>query len=153
MSGNVAKLKPKQEEAIAALLTNRTVEDAARAVKITPRTLHRWLNETDFDAAYRQARRAAFGQCVARLQHASSAAVSVMLKILADPNAPASARLRAADMAVTHSAKAIEIEDIEAHLSELVRAAGKQLEAALERLTGCVTAPAATRPHPARGAR
>ena len=109
MSGNVAKLKPKQEEAIAALLTNRTVEDAARAVKITPRTLHRWLNETDFEAAYRQARRAAFGQCVARLQQASSAAVSVTLKILADPSAPASARLRAADLVVTHSAKAIEI--------------------------------------------
>ena len=44
-----------------------------------------------------------------------------MLKILADPNAPASARLRAADMAVTHSAKAIEIEDIEARVAELER--------------------------------
>ena len=121
MSGNVAKLKPKQEEAIAALLTNRTVEEAARAVKITPRTLHRWLNEADFDAAYRQARRTAFGQCVARLQQASSAAVSVMLKILADGAAPASARLRAADLVVTHAAKAIEIEDIEARVAELER--------------------------------
>jgi AcrR family transcriptional regulator len=119
MSGNVTNLKPKQEEAIAALLTNRTVDDSARAVKITPRTLYRWLREADFDAAYRQARRAAFGQCVARLQQASSAAVSVMLKILADPAAPASARLRAADMVVTHSAKAIEIEDVEARVSAL----------------------------------
>ena len=124
MSGNVTKLKPKQEEAIAALLTNRTVEDAARAVKITPRTLHRWLNETDFDAAYRRARRAAFGQCVARMQQASSAAVSVMLKILADPSAPAAARLRAADLIVTHSAKSIEMEDVEARLAELERNAG-----------------------------
>src|ERR1017187_3054043 len=32
MSGNVTKLKPKQEEAIIALLTNRSVEDAARSV-------------------------------------------------------------------------------------------------------------------------
>ena len=121
MSGNVTKLKPKQEDAIAALLSNRSVEDAARAVKITPRTLYRWLKEPDFDAAYRQTRRAAFGQCVARLQQASSAAVSVMLKILADPSAPPSARLRAADMVVTHSAKAIEIEDIEARVAELER--------------------------------
>ena len=97
------------------------MEDAARTVKIAPRTLYRWFKESDFDAAYRQARRAAFGQCVARLQQASSAAVSVMLKILADPNAPASARLRTADMAVTHSAKAIEIEDIEARVAELER--------------------------------
>jgi hypothetical protein len=119
MSVNVTKLKPKQEDAIAALLSNRSVEDAARAVKITPRTLYRWLKEPDFDAAYRQTRRAAFGQCVARLQQASSAAVSVMLKILADASAPASARLRAADMIVAHAAKAIEIEDVEARVSAL----------------------------------
>ena len=31
MSGNVAKLKPKQQAGILALLSNRTVEDAARA--------------------------------------------------------------------------------------------------------------------------
>ena len=77
------------------------------------------MKESDFDAAYRQARRAAFGQCVARLQQASGAAVSVMLKILADPSAPASSRLRAADLVVTHSAKAIEIEDVEARVSAL----------------------------------
>jgi len=53
------------------------------------------------------------------LQQTSSAAVSVMLKIFADPGAPASARLRAADLVVTHSAKAIEIEDVEARLSAL----------------------------------
>jgi Helix-turn-helix domain len=112
-------LKPKQEEAILALLSNRTVEDAARAVTITPRTLYRWLKDSGFDAAYRQARRAAFGQCVARLQQASSAAVSVMLKILADPGAPASARLRASDMVVSYSAKGIEIEDVEARVAAL----------------------------------
>jgi hypothetical protein len=126
MSGNVTKLKPKQEEAIPALLSNRTVEEAARAVKVTPKTLYRWLKEAEFDAAYRQARRDAFGQCVARLQHASSAAVSVMLKILTDSSAPPSARLRAADMVVTHSAKAIEIEDIEARVAELERHAEAQ---------------------------
>jgi hypothetical protein len=42
-------------------------------------------------------------------------------KILADSSTPASARLRAADMVVTHSAKAIEIEDIEARVAELER--------------------------------
>jgi hypothetical protein len=55
MSGT-AKLKPKQEEAIPALFSNRTVEDAARAIKIAPRTLYRWMRESDFNAAYREAR-------------------------------------------------------------------------------------------------
>jgi len=40
-----------------------------------------------------------------------------------DPNAPASVRLRAADSVLNHAVKAIEIEDIEARLSELERAA------------------------------
>jgi hypothetical protein len=125
MSGNVAELTKKQEEAILALLTNRSVEDAARAVNITPRTLYRWLNEPLFDKAYRKARRDSFGQGTARLQQASNAAVSSMLKIMVDPNTPASTRLRAADLVLTHGAKAIEIEDVEARVTELERAAAE----------------------------
>jgi len=123
MSGNVTELRPKQEEAILALLSNRNVEETARAVKITTRTLYRWLNEPEFDKAYRQARRKAFGQSTARLQQASSAAVSVMMKTMVDPNAGASTRLRAADMVYSHAAKAIETEDIDARVTELERAA------------------------------
>lgn len=48
-----------------------------------------------------------------------------MLKILTDSSAPASARLRAAEMVVTLSAKAIEIDDIEARVTEIERAAQK----------------------------
>jgi hypothetical protein len=123
MSGNVTELRPKQEEAILALLMNPSVEHAARAVKITPRTLYRWLNEPAFDKAYRKARRLAFGQGAARLQQASNAAVSSVLKIMVDQHTPASTRLRAADLVLTHGAKAIEIEDIEARVAELERAA------------------------------
>jgi hypothetical protein len=75
------------------------------------------------DKAYRKARREAFGQGTARLQQASGAAVSSILKIMLDQHAPASTKLRAADMVLSHGAKAIEIEDIEARVSELERAA------------------------------
>jgi AcrR family transcriptional regulator len=123
MSGNVAELTPKQEEAILALLSNRTVEDAARAAKITPRTLYRYLKDPEFNAAYRQARWTAFGQCTARLQQASSAAVSVLVKVLADPTTPAAVKVRAADSVLDHAVKALEVEDIAARLAELERAA------------------------------
>jgi len=92
MSENVNKLRPKQEEAIIALLSNRSVEDAARPVKTAPKTLYCWLKEPDFDAPYRQALRAAFGQCTARLHQASSVAVSAVLKVMVDPSAPAFTR-------------------------------------------------------------
>jgi len=122
MSGNVAELRPKQEEAILALLTTANVEQAARAVNITPRTLHRWQQEPAFDKAYRRAQRMAFRQGTARLQQASGAAVSSILKIMVDPHAAASTKLRAAELVLTHGAKAIEIEDIDARVTELERA-------------------------------
>ncbi len=77
----------------------------------------------EFDAAYRQAKRAAFGQSIARLQQATGAAVSVLLKVMVDSGTPASVRVRAADSVLDHSAKAIELEDIEARVAELERAA------------------------------
>ena len=123
MAGNGRNLRPKQEEAILALLTTTNVEQAARAAKIGPRTLYRWQQEPAFDKAYRKARRDAFGQGTARLQQASGAAVSSILKIMVDQHAAASTRLRAAELVLTHGAKAIEIEDVEARVSELERAA------------------------------
>jgi hypothetical protein len=123
MAGNDSKLTPKQEEAIRALLSNQGVDNAARAVGVGPRTLYRWLNEPAFDAAYRKARRTAFGQGTARLQQATGAAVTAVLKIMVDPQTPASTRLRAADLVLTHGSKAIEIEEIEARVTVLERAA------------------------------
>jgi hypothetical protein len=113
----------KREEAIAALLTQRNVEEAARTAGIGTRTLLRWLKIPEFAAAYREARRQAFGQSIARLQQATSAAAATLMKIMVDPSAPASVRVRAADSIFNHPAKAIEIEDIEARVSELERAA------------------------------
>jgi hypothetical protein len=122
MAGHGAKLKRKQEEAIAALLSQRNVEDAARVAGVGARTLLRWMKLPEFDAAYREARRAAFGQSVARLQQASGAAVSTLLKLMLDQNVPASTRARCADSVLGHTAKAIELEDIEARVAELERA-------------------------------
>jgi hypothetical protein len=126
MTGHGAKFGRKQEEAIAALLTHRSIEDAAKAVGIAAKTLIRWLKEPGFAKAYRDARRAAYSQSVARLQQASSAAAATFLKLMVDPNAPATVRLRAADLVFTHGSKAIEIEDIEARVSDLERAAEGQ---------------------------
>jgi transposase-like protein len=127
MAGRGEKLGRKKEEAIAALLSQRNIEDAARAVGIGPRTLYRWMKEPAFDAAYRAARRAAFSQSTARLQQMCTAAVSTLGKIMVDPNAPAASRVRAADSVLDHAAKAIEIEDIEARVSELERTAERSI--------------------------
>jgi hypothetical protein len=121
--GHGAKFDRKMDEAIMALLAHQSVDAAARAIDVAPPTLMRWMKDPQFDAAYRAARRAAFGQSVARLQQATGAAVSVLLKVMVDSATPASVRVRAADSVLDHSAKAIELEDIEARVAELERAA------------------------------
>ena len=56
MTGHGAKYGRKKEEAIAALLSQRKVEEAARVVGIAPKTLLRWLKVPEFKEAYLQAR-------------------------------------------------------------------------------------------------
>ena len=119
MAGSKTKLGYKKEDAIVALLSQRSVEDAARACKTAVRTLYRWMKEPDFDAAYRAARRNAYGQSISRLQQGSTAAATTLLKVMVDPTTPPATRVRAAEAVLSHAEKAIEIEDVDARLKEL----------------------------------
>ena len=123
--GHGSKFGRKKEEAIAALLTHRSVEEAARAAGITGNTLVRWLKVPEFQQAYREARRMAFGQAIGRLQQASAAAVTTLLKLTVDPNAPAAVRARSSYYILNLAKQAIEVEDIEARVSELERTAAE----------------------------
>jgi hypothetical protein len=75
------KLGRKKEGAIIALLSQRNVEEAARAAGVGARTLYRWMKEQDFDAAYQAARRATFSQSAARMEQMCMAAVTILGKI------------------------------------------------------------------------
>jgi transposase-like protein len=116
----------KQEEAIAALLSQRNIEEAAKAAGISNRTMLRWLKLPEFQTAYRGARRAAYSQAVARLQQGATAAATTLLKVMLDQSTPASVKVRAAECVMNHSSKAIEIEDVEFRVSELERVAESQ---------------------------
>jgi transposase-like protein len=123
MKGHGAKFGRKKEEAIAALLSQRNVEEAARAVGISPNTLLNWMKLPEFEKEYRAARRASVSQTNARFQQTTGAAASIIMKLMVDPKVVDSVRLRAAEYVVNHSAKALEIEDVEVRVAELERAA------------------------------
>ena len=106
MAGHGTKLGRKREDAIAGLLSQRNVDEAARAAGVGARTLWRWLQDPEFQAANREARRAALGQAIARLQQGVSAAATTLLKTMIDPNTPASVRVRAAECVMNHATKA-----------------------------------------------
>ena len=122
MTGHGSKFGRKKEEAIAALLTQRNLEEAARATGIGTQTLLRWLKVPEFQAAYREARRAAVSQSNARAQQASSIAVSVLMKMMRDGNVPPAVQTRAAFYILNFSRQSIESEDIEVRLAALEQA-------------------------------
>jgi len=124
MLGHGAKFGQKMEQAIAALLSHRSVEESARAVGISANTLLRWMKEPKFEAACREARHTAFSQAIGRLRDAAGAAVMTVLKIMVDPNASAGTRLRAAEVVLEQAAKAGEMDDIEDRVAKLERTAG-----------------------------
>jgi hypothetical protein len=123
MKGHGEKFGRKKEEAIAALLSHRSIEEAAKAVEINPNTLLRWLKMPEFREAYMKARREAVQQAVARQQQATGVAGVTILKLMTDPNVPAAVRLRAAESVFSLAMKGIDQEDIETRLAALEQAA------------------------------
>lgn len=123
LKGHGSKFSHKKEEAIIALLTHRTIEEAARATGISVQTLYRWLRLPEFQRAYREARGAAFSQANGRLQQASTAAVSTLLKVMVDPASPAPSRVRAAGIVLEQARQSFEYEDVDLRLKALEQAA------------------------------
>jgi hypothetical protein len=122
MKGHGAKFGRKKEEAIAALLSSKSVEDAARVIGVNPNTLLRWLQIPEFRDAYHKARREAVQQSMARMQQATGAAGTIILRLMTDPNVPPAVRLRAAECVFDHAIKGVELDDIEARVAVLEQA-------------------------------
>src|SRR3954467_15930011 len=95
----------------------------AAAAGVGTRTLIRWLKLPDFGREYRKARREAVHQSVARMQQATGAAATIVMRLMTDPNVPAAVRLRAAECVFDRAIKGIELEDIESRVAALEAAA------------------------------
>lgn len=113
----------KQAQFIVALLENPTLEKAAAAAGVSKTTLWRAAQKPEFAEAYRAARREAFSQSVARLQHASSAAVGTLLRIMTDRDASSASRVHAADVVLQTALRGMEMEELEARVAQLEVAA------------------------------
>jgi hypothetical protein len=123
MIGHGAKFSRKMEDAVAAVLSQRNLEEAARVAGVGVATLMRWQKLPAFEKALRKARRAALSQTIGRLQQGSSAAATTLLKVMLDQNTPPSTKVRASDSVINHALRAFELEDVLERLEELERAA------------------------------
>lgn len=113
------ELTTQQQRAIAALLSTKSVAEAAQQIKVTERTLFRWLTEPEFKRQLALAERELVSTATRRLLQYSDAAISVIVSIMADEAKPASVRLRAAMAVMDYSLKLREILDLEERIAEL----------------------------------
>src|ERR1035441_3175957 len=132
MTGHGSKFGRKKEQAIAALLSHRNLEESAKAAGISAATLKRWMKLPEFKAAYLEARREVVFQTNARMQQNAGVAASVLFKLMADPATPPSIRARTAQCILECANKSLELEDIEVRI--LTDAAGNPAGTA-DRLT------------------
>ena len=117
----------KREEAIAALLAQPTIVEAARAVGVWEKTLRRWLQDPAFASSYRAARRQVTENALLALQRAAGEAVATLSRNLQPPT-PASVQVRAALGILDQTFKAVELLDLQNDIAELKQTAGPRGE-------------------------
>lgn len=107
----------KWEQGIAALLETRTLAEAADKAGVALRTIKGWLEDPDFQAAFRDARRQVVEHAIARLQKSASAAAGTLRRNLrAEKEA---VQVRAASEILKHAVGAVELGDVLARLKAL----------------------------------
>ena len=119
--GHGSKYDRRKEAAIAALLGARTEQEAALEAGISRRTLCRWKKLPEFRAALLASKQEVLNSASARYLSGGPAAASTVLKIMVDPNAPASARLRAASHVHAAAEKSVEKEARSVHAAQVER--------------------------------
>ncbi len=117
-----------QHRGVVALLTEPTLQDAAKATGVNRSTLYKWLQEPGFQAAYRDARRQAVHRATARLQEISSEAVEVLREVMGDKAQQGAARVGAARLVLDFAARMTETEDLERRVEERLAAIEGQKE-------------------------
>ncbi|HEX7312314.1 MAG TPA: hypothetical protein VF297_00085 [Pyrinomonadaceae bacterium] len=122
MTDETEKLPGKQERALAALLNNPTVRDAAAEAKVLEATLYRYMREATFAERLKEVRRGAVEHLTARLQAKASAAAKVLSEVAEDETKPASVRVSAAKAVIEYTLKAFELGDLDERLKALEQA-------------------------------
>lgn len=119
MTGHGAKLAPKREQAILALLETGSVEQAAEQVGIGAATLTRWLKQEAFQLQYQAARHHVFQMGLAKLSSLTGTAIETLEAIMTDPMMKGASRVMAARTILDVAVRTIQGEDVEARLATL----------------------------------
>lgn len=114
-------LTPKQLQAITALLTHPTLEQAAQAIHVGRTTLYAWLEDPVFKTELRQAKQLILEEVASQMVALTQKALEVTWAILSDDKQKAVTRLRAASIVLAHVIPLSELYDHEARILALER--------------------------------
>lgn len=112
-------LSAKQNKAIAALLSSKTVLGAAEMAGVSARTLTRWLADADFRAALLEAESEAIDAATRRLIGLQGVAIDCLHETLSDRKALPGIRMRAAQSILDFLMKLRDLRNIEKRLAAL----------------------------------
>ena len=118
MKGHGTKFNRNMELAVAALLTERTIPDAARVVGVSTKTMKRWKKVPEFQMAFLAARRDRYDQVMQRFEQNTNNAATVVLKTMVEPGMQAAVKLRAAEGVLNRVAAWIGKDDVPQHVCD-----------------------------------
>jgi hypothetical protein len=121
MSSNVQheNLTGKQEALIAALLSHKTIEAAAREVGISVKTAGRWRKLPAFQASLKAAQHQKFNETLELLRSGVSTALATLHRHMTDPNTRAYVQVMAAQVWLSTAIDLHKMEVLEQKVSEL----------------------------------
>ena len=112
-------LNGRHDRAITALLSSTTIQEAANKADLDRSTLYRYLDDSDFERKYREARRKALNQAIGQLHAGAVDAVETLQEIMHDEDAKPADRIRAAKLVLKFAMKGAELEDLQDRLADL----------------------------------
>lgn len=113
------ELSTKQSRLLNALLAGKSVDEAAKDAGCSQRTAYRYLNETTFKVALRDAREDFVDGALKTLQLSSQAAVRRLIALLLDKNTAPALQVRICEVIVKLSLDSTSLIALERKLGEL----------------------------------
>jgi len=119
VKGHGQKYTRRHEAALVALLSEPTMDAAAKKAGVSISTLSRWMELAEFQEKYRQARRDSVTTATTALQRHAAGAVATLAEVMGDPTAPPAVRVSAARIILEMTYRAVETEDVLTRLAAL----------------------------------
>jgi phage terminase small subunit len=122
MAGNDRnQLTSKQEAFLAAYLACSNITVAARTCGMAEKTARRLVKQSDFQEAYRAAKRELFNQALDGLREHVDKAINTLVRHMSAEETPAGAQIRAAQIYLEQAINVHKMSELEEKYAELER--------------------------------